>query len=174
MEERALLFEQAKKRRSKAIYPALVLALNCGLRDKEICRVQWGRFHLDQAYLVVGHTKSDAGSGRTVPLNKNVLAAMKSYVVWYEENFGAPQPDWFVFPFGKPQPIDPTRPCTRYVGVCGWSLAHLRRSLAAVAYPLGIANAKHRGRSAVVVIMNSAVRRRTFAIPGDSAADGFD
>jgi hypothetical protein len=33
-EEKARLYGEAKKRRSKAIYPALVLTLNCGLRDK--------------------------------------------------------------------------------------------------------------------------------------------
>lgn len=113
-EEKALLCEQAKKRRSKAIYPALVLALNCGLRDKEIRQLQWGRIHLDQAYLVVGQTKTDAGSGRTVPLNKPVLAAMNAHASWYEKKFGRPKSDWFVFPFGKPQPTDPTRACTSF------------------------------------------------------------
>jgi hypothetical protein len=62
-EEKGLLYDEAKKRRSKAIYPALVLTLNCGLRDKELRELQWGRMHLPEAYLVAWESKTDAGSG---------------------------------------------------------------------------------------------------------------
>jgi integrase len=75
-EEKARLYEQALKRRSAAIYPALVLALNCGLRDKELRDLQWGRIHLDEAYLVVGETKTEGGTGRTIPLNSVALEAL--------------------------------------------------------------------------------------------------
>jgi integrase len=62
----------------------------------------------------VGQTKTDAGSGRTVPLNKRVLVAIQHYADWYKEKFGGVKPEWFVFPFGKPQPTDPARPCTSF------------------------------------------------------------
>lgn len=68
-EEKGLLYDAAKKRRSKAIYPAMVLILNCRLRDKELRELQWSRVHLNEAYLAVGESKTDAGSGRTVPLH---------------------------------------------------------------------------------------------------------
>ena len=113
-EEKVLLCQQALHRRSKAIYPALVLALNCGLRDKELRQLQWGRIHLDEAYLVVGETKTDGGTGRTIPLNSTALDAVNDYAEWYEEKFGKLSPEWFVFPFGKPQPTDPTKPCTTF------------------------------------------------------------
>jgi hypothetical protein len=32
--------------------------------------------------------------------------------VWYGEKFGEPRAEWYVFPFGKPSPSDPTRPVT--------------------------------------------------------------
>ena len=35
---------------------------------------------------------------------------MIEYSKWYTQRFGAIQPQWFVFPFGKPRPTDPTRP----------------------------------------------------------------
>lgn len=113
-EEKALLYGEATNRRSKAIYPALVLALNCGLRDKEIRRLQWERMHLDDAYLVVGDTKTHAGTGRTVPLNTVALKAIQEYAVWYQQKFGELRSEWYIFPFGKPQPTDPTRPCTSF------------------------------------------------------------
>lgn len=113
-EEKARLLEEAKKRRSRAIYPALVLSLNCGLRDKELRELQWGRVHLREAYVVVGESKSDAGSGRTIPLNALALEALKAYSAWYLEKFEHLKPGWFVFPTGKPQPTDPTKPCTSF------------------------------------------------------------
>lgn len=111
-EEKELLYEHALNRRSRAIYPALVLALNCGLRDKELRELQWGRVHFDEAYLVVGQSKTSGGTGRTIPLNTFAASALADYAEWYQEKFGIPEPDWFVFPFGKPQPTDPPRPCT--------------------------------------------------------------
>jgi hypothetical protein len=35
---------------------------------------------------------------------------MVEYSKWYTLRFGTIQPEWFVFPFGKPRPTDPTRP----------------------------------------------------------------
>jgi integrase len=113
-EEKGLLYGEAKKRRSRAIYPALVLTLNCGLRDKELRQLQWGRVHLREAYLAVGESKSKAGTGRTVPLNTFALEVLKAYSSWYRERFGDLKPEWFVFPAGKPQPTDPTKPCTSF------------------------------------------------------------
>jgi integrase len=113
-EEKGSLYDSAKKRRSKAIYPALVLTLNCGLRDKELRGLQWGRIHLSDAYLAVGESKTDAGAGRTIPLNSFALEVLKTYAVWYREKFKELRPEWFVFPAGRPQPTDPTKPCTSF------------------------------------------------------------
>jgi hypothetical protein len=33
--------------------------------------------------------------------------------------FGETRPEWYVFPFGKPQPTDPTRPATSFKTVWG-------------------------------------------------------
>jgi len=32
----------------------------------------------------------------------------------YLKKFGETRPGWYVFPFGKPQPTDPTRPATSF------------------------------------------------------------
>ena len=58
----------AKKARSPVIYPALMLALNAGMRDSEIRNLQWERLDLDGAILTVGQSKTKAGEGRTIPL----------------------------------------------------------------------------------------------------------
>jgi integrase len=109
-EQKAAMLAAAKAARSPAIYPALMLALHAGMRDAETRGLQWGRLDLAKAYLTVGDSKTEAGEGRTIPLNSALLGAMVEYAKWYTERFGTIQPEWYVFPFGKPRPRDPTRP----------------------------------------------------------------
>jgi integrase len=109
-EDKLALLAAAKAARSPAIYPALMLALNAGMRDAEIRGLQWDRMDLEKAVLTVGDSKTEAGEGRTIPLNSALLVAMVDHAKWYTKRFGAIQPEWYVFPFGKPRPNDPTRP----------------------------------------------------------------
>jgi integrase len=109
-EEKTAMLAAAKAARSRAIYPALMLALNTGERDAEIRGLQWERVDLAKAILTVGVSKTEAGEGRTIPLNSVLLGAMVEYSKWYAQRFGTIKPEWFVFPFGKPRPNDPTRP----------------------------------------------------------------
>jgi integrase len=67
-EEKAGMLAEAKKLRSPSIYPALTLALNCGLRDAELRGLQWSRFNLETGVLTVRNSKTEAGEGRTIPL----------------------------------------------------------------------------------------------------------
>jgi len=129
-EQKAAMLAAAKAARSPAIYPALMLALHAGMRDAETRGLQWGRLDLAKAYLTVGDSKTEAGEGRTIPLNSALLVAMVEYAKWYTERFGTIQPEWYVFPFGKPRPKDPTRPMVtlktswnnvrKKAGVSGW------------------------------------------------------
>jgi integrase len=112
LEERERMLAEAAKARSPHIYPALTLALNAGMRDAEIRTLTWGQIHFDKRYLAVGRSKTEAGEGRTIPLNSELLPVLREYLVWYKERFGAATPEWYVFPFGKPTPRDPTKPVT--------------------------------------------------------------
>jgi integrase len=42
------------------------------------------------------------------------MEVMKTYAEWYLKRFKELKPEWFVFPAGKPQPTDPTKPCTSF------------------------------------------------------------
>ncbi|MCL5742620.1 MAG: site-specific integrase [Acidobacteria bacterium] len=95
---------------SPSIYPALVLALNCGMRDAEIKNLTWRQIDLDKGILTVGKSKTDAGTGRTIPLNETVAAAILDHSGWYKARFGEVLPEWFVFPGGGRSPKDPTVP----------------------------------------------------------------
>jgi integrase len=109
-EQKTAMLDAAKTARSPAIYPALMLALNAGMRDAEIRGLQWERMDLSRAVLTVGDSKTEAGEGRTIPLNSTLLEVMVEYAKWYAKRFGAIQPGWYIFPYGKPRPKDPTRP----------------------------------------------------------------
>jgi site-specific recombinase XerD len=62
--------------------------------------------------LTVGNSKTGAGTGRVIPLNETAIAAMEVHAAWYTRRFGHCRPEWYVFPAGKGQPNDPTRPVT--------------------------------------------------------------
>src|ERR1035438_7729873 len=94
-----------------------MLALNAGMRDTEIRGLQWGRMDLFKAYLTVGDSKTEAGEGRTIPLNSDLLEAMVECSKWYTKRFHTIKPERFVFPArvstpatGKKRPLDPTKP----------------------------------------------------------------
>src|ERR1051326_7560487 len=51
--------------RSPYIRPAIAIALNCGMRDKEIRELTIGQVDLEKLIITVGRSKTDAGEGRT-------------------------------------------------------------------------------------------------------------
>ena len=97
---------------SPSIYPALALALNCGMRDAEIKNLTWAQIDFSKQILTVGKAKTDAGTGRTIPLTGTLLDALVDHTRWYAARFGEPQPGWFIFPGGGRFPKDPTIPIT--------------------------------------------------------------
>jgi integrase len=113
-EEKERMLAEAAKARSPHIYLALTLALNAGVRDAELRGLTWAQIEFTKGYLVVGHSKTEAGEGRTIPLNSSLLPVLREYAAWYRGKFGGTRPEWYVFPFGKPRPSDPSRPITTF------------------------------------------------------------
>ena len=97
---------------SPAIYPALVLALNAGMRAAEIRNLTWAQVDLERQFLTVGRSKTEAGEGRTIPLNSLVMAALLDHARWYTRRFGMTKPDCYLFPFGRSKHLDARRPMT--------------------------------------------------------------
>jgi integrase len=112
-DEKACMLAEAAKLRSKNILPALVVDQNCGLRDKELRELRWQQIDLvHKKTLTVGKSKTDASTGRVIPLNDTVLVALETHAAWYVRRFGECKPEWYVFPAGRGQPNDPTSPVT--------------------------------------------------------------
>jgi hypothetical protein len=50
----------------------------------------------------VGKSKTEAGTGRVIPLNDTAIAALGAHAASYTRRFGECRPEWFVFAFGTP------------------------------------------------------------------------
>src|SRR5260370_7854182 len=90
---------EAAKLRSKNMYPALVLDLNCGLRDKELRELRWQQIDLiHKKQLTVGKSKTDAGTGRVIPLNNTARIALEPHPPWNIPPSASCNPACSVFP----------------------------------------------------------------------------
>ncbi len=112
-EERRLLVE-ARKSKSSAIFPAIALGLNTGTRDSEMRQLTWAQLDFFKQILVVGKSKTKEGTGRTIPINTELLRVLAEYKTWYETNVGAVTPQRYVFPWSRGRHYDPTRPMVTF------------------------------------------------------------
>ena len=64
-QERILLHATAEA--DSTCHTATVLALNTAMRKDEIRRLQWAQVDFDNRILVVGHSKTEAGTRRLIP-----------------------------------------------------------------------------------------------------------
>jgi integrase len=112
-EERNVL-AQARASESPHIYSAVVIALNTGLRDSEIRFMQWRQIDLFKQILTVGKSKTAEGTGRTIPLNSEMLKVLAQHQNWYEKNVGKATGDHFVFPKGAHNRFDAKKPVTSF------------------------------------------------------------
>jgi integrase len=111
-EETQQMQQLSRMSRSPHIHLALTMALNAGMRDAEIKSLAWSQIHLGKNYIQVGESKTAAGEGRTIPINSVLHEAIVDHQAWYREKFKEIRPEWYVFPFGRPRPSDPTRHVT--------------------------------------------------------------
>jgi integrase len=95
-EETALLAE-AQKSRCRSLYAVIMIALNTGLRASEIRGLRWESVDFLGQSLVVGKSKTAAGTGRVVPLNPRALAVLTHW----RAQFSGAQPEHHVFPQEK-------------------------------------------------------------------------
>jgi integrase len=124
-EEKTRMLEEAQKLRTPQMHAALALDLNTGLRDKELREIRWKQIDMvHKKALTVGKSKTEAGTGRVIPLNATAIAALEAHAAWYTTRFGERRPEWFVFAFGTPLPKDPTRPITSFK--TAWSKVRLK------------------------------------------------
>jgi integrase len=96
-DEESRLLQAASQSRSRSLFPALLLALNTGLRRGELASLRWDQVDLEGRRLTVGKSKTKAGSGRKVPLNDRAFSALSAWA----KQFPFRRPEHFVFPSEK-------------------------------------------------------------------------
>lgn len=93
--------------------PTLIrLALLTGMRAEELTGLQWLQVDFEQRTITVGRAKTAAGQGRVIPLGAAAWSTLETHAAWWASRFGNIGPDLHVFPYGSPQPNDPSRAVT--------------------------------------------------------------
>jgi integrase len=100
----------AKQGHWSPIYTVSVLGLNTGLRHSEVRQLRWANLDLGKHVLVVGQTKSEAGSGRPVPLTEPAWATLDMWA----SRFPNRKPEDFVFPACENGHVDLARPIANW------------------------------------------------------------
>ena len=96
-EEETSLLDAASKSRCRSLYPVVMLALNTGMRASEIRGMAWAQVDFLAKSLMVGKSKTAAGTGRIIPLNARAVAVLTH---WRGLFLGA-EAEHYVFPHEK-------------------------------------------------------------------------
>lgn len=96
-DEEKKLFEACRKSPQKALYTAVVIFCNTGLRNAELRRARWSQVDFMRAEFRVGKAKTEGSEGRIIPLNHAALGAFKE---WKSRWLDA-KPEDYIFPTEK-------------------------------------------------------------------------
>jgi integrase len=88
------LIDACRQSRSRALLPIVSLALGSGMRRGEILSLTWQQVDFLNARLTVGLSKTDAGRGRSIPLNPHVQKSLEAWAT----SFPSRKPEHYVFP----------------------------------------------------------------------------
>jgi integrase len=96
-DEETRLLDVASKSRCRSLYPVVMLAINTGMRTSEIRGLRWGQVDFLANSLIVGDSKTEAGTGRVIPLNARAITMLSHW----RGIFPGLQADNYVFPHEK-------------------------------------------------------------------------
>jgi len=107
-EEEARLLEAASNRRysDSPLYVITVLALNTAMRSQEIRTLRWSQVDLISRTITVGKSKTEAGSGRLIPLNQAAFAVLTHW----RSRAPEARPERYVFPACENHQVDASKP----------------------------------------------------------------
>ena len=88
------LLDACADSRSRSLLPAVLLALNTGMRYSELRLLRWQQVDLKRRNVRVGKSKTEAGTGRVIPLNDRATKVLQ----FWSDQFPEREPEHFVFP----------------------------------------------------------------------------
>jgi integrase len=92
-EEEHRLLLACQRSRSRSLYPAVLLSIHTGLRNKELRLLRWRQVDMLEQAITVGKSKTVAGEGRVVPLSDTATHAIQE---WRSE-FPDAKPEHYIF-----------------------------------------------------------------------------
>lgn len=130
-EEEAALLQACSQSRSRSLVPFVTLAIETGARYGTIRTLLWGNVDFENRCLKWGKDKTEAGTGRIVPLSQRAVAALSFWATHFPER----KPEHYVFPaerYGaggdefspKAYHVDPSKPIGSIKEA--WEAARLR------------------------------------------------
>ena len=111
-DEQERLLAGLEKRRTPHLKTLIPVLLLTDMRSGEAKSLTWGQVDLTDNTITVGRAKTANGKGRTIPINADLGPILSAHRQWFEERFGEPRADQYLFPWGKPLPSDPERHAT--------------------------------------------------------------
>ncbi len=100
-QSRQILIEAERRHRRDRMMVAI--GLLAGLRDSEITGLQWADVNLRTRELDFWRDKQD--HRYRAPINDELYAEFTSYYAWFNRNYGAVDPYWYVCPSRQPAPV---------------------------------------------------------------------
>lgn len=92
--EEALLLCECGKSASRSLLPFVTLLLETGARFNTIRTLRWKQVDFAQRRITIGKDKTEAGTGRVIPLSSRATSTLELWVT----NFPDRKPAHFVFP----------------------------------------------------------------------------
>ncbi len=86
--EETRLLAVCQASRSRCLHPAVVLALNTGLRRSELLSLRWEQIDMTKKTIRVGESKTRAGRGRTVPINDSASTTLTTWAESFPDREG--------------------------------------------------------------------------------------
>ena len=114
--------------RSPVLRTFVEALLLTGMRCGELTSMAWRQVDVDQRIMTVGRAKTDAGTGRQIPMNQELYDLMKDHARWFIERFGEVRQEYYLFPAGERWPSDPTHPTKSFK--TAWSNLRIKAGVA--------------------------------------------
>jgi len=92
--EESMLVLECGRSRSRILLPFVLLSLETGARYSTVRNLQWRNIDLLNRSITFGKDKTEAGTGRTIPLSPRAFAALEFWAGQFPER----KPSHFVFP----------------------------------------------------------------------------
>src|ERR1700680_4154808 len=97
-EQERRLLDAADQNRSPNVRTMVRVSLLTGLRAGELSGLIWNRVDFARRIVTVGDSKTEAGRGRQIPMNDDLVEVLCENAKWFTFRFGETKPEYFVFP----------------------------------------------------------------------------